>query len=497
MERLFSTCTRLHDILESLGLLNRFGGRYRDFQELNLDVSTEELLRTERALTYADLYAMLGNKDTVAWLTPHAAVASENVTVKYAWYHLNETCRFHFSADGQENLTAFARSPEHLLEIGDVVLRLLTASVVNSVVLGEWSCHHGALTITPTLPYFMEQCQSLKTLSLENFDMDEDQCRVLGTYSRPGLDIMLKCCKITNTGASALVEVLGRNQGPTKLDLCQIDNFVLANGLRGNSSLKSFMLRQSSSPDDGNREFLAIAAALKENKGLVVLDLWHNFRMSDEAWDAVCDSLKTHPALEVLNLYSAFTYATTAPAMLNSRIQALVKMLKMNMSIHTIHLERRYRQHEHFLFPYLETNKLRPRLLAIQRTRPIPYRSKVLGRALLSARNDANKFWMLVSGNAEVAFPSRTTTIAAAANLPTPVAATVTSIANVAAISAPVISDLTTTATVSRPVAALATATSATNPSAASDAFAFAPAAAADAVDVATPSADQKRKARP
>ena len=47
------------------------------------------------------------------------------------------------------------------------------------------------------------------------------------------------------------------------------------------------------------------------------------------------------------------------------------------------------------------------------------YRAKVLGRALLSARIDANSFWMLLSGNAEVAFPSTNATTTLAANLPT------------------------------------------------------------------------------
>jgi hypothetical protein len=64
MERLFSPCTRLHDILESQGRLGIFEGRRQVLQELNLDVSTEELISTERAFTYAGLYAMLGNEDT-------------------------------------------------------------------------------------------------------------------------------------------------------------------------------------------------------------------------------------------------------------------------------------------------------------------------------------------------------------------------------------------------------------------------------------------------
>jgi hypothetical protein len=137
----------------------------------------------------------------------------------------------------------------------------------------------------------MEQCQSLKVLSLANLEMDENYCRVLGTYSRPGLEIVLDDCKITSAGASALGEVLGRNQGPTKLDRCYIDNVVLANGLRENSRLKSLKPRLSDSPEDGNREFHAISDALRENKGLVDLDLCYRFAMNDETWGVICDSL--------------------------------------------------------------------------------------------------------------------------------------------------------------------------------------------------------------
>jgi hypothetical protein len=90
----------------------------------------------------------------------------------------------------------------------------------------------------------MEQCQSLKVLSFDLLKMAEDHIRVLGAYSRPDLEIVLEDCKITSSGASALAEVIGRNQGPTKLDRCyNIDNFVLANGFRGNSRLKSLRPR--------------------------------------------------------------------------------------------------------------------------------------------------------------------------------------------------------------------------------------------------------------
>jgi hypothetical protein len=345
MERLFSPCTRLQDILESQGRLDVLIGDDEVFQELNLDVAAEELLSTERAFTYADLHDMLRNLDTVAWLTPHAAVVRGNgIAMRYC-LRLNERCRFWFRVDGKD-LVALARSPQHLLEICDVVLRLLAVSVVHSVQLTDWSTPDFFIN-APILAYLMEQCQSLKVLTLKDLKMDEIRCRVLGDYSRPGLEIVLNDCRITSAGACALAEVLGRNQGPTKLYLCEIDNSVLANGLRGNSRLKSFTPLLSGGPEDGNREVLEIACALKENRGLVDLVLKHYFGMSDETWDAVCDSLETHPTLEVLDFRSRPREALMIdPAVIIPRVQVLLNMLKVNLSIHTIHLDDHYSQHE-------------------------------------------------------------------------------------------------------------------------------------------------------
>jgi hypothetical protein len=213
--------------------------------------------------------------------------------------------------------------------------------------------------------------------------LEEDHCRVLGDYSRPGLEIVLDHCKITSAGAGALAEVLGRNQGPTKLDDCCVDNFVLANGLRGNSRLKSLITRLSHNVEVCNREILEFACALKENRGLIDLNLLSGRDVTGQTWDTVCDSLKAHPTLEVLDLRSR-----VVP--LKFRVKALVDMMKVNMSIHTIQLHECYSEHELFrgsVIPYLETNRLRPRLLAIQKTRPIPYRAKVLGRALQSCKS--------------------------------------------------------------------------------------------------------------
>jgi hypothetical protein len=77
----------------------------------------------------------------------------------------------------------------------------------------------------------------------------------------------------------------------------------------------------------------------------------------------------------------------------------------VNTSIHTLRVHPCYMEHEMYrgsVSPHLEMNRFRPRLFAIQKALPIVYRAKVLGRALLATRTDANKFWMLLSGNAEV-----------------------------------------------------------------------------------------------
>jgi hypothetical protein len=182
--------------------------------------------------------------------------------------------------------------------------------------------------------------------------------------------------------------VPGRNQGPTKLDRCDIDSYIPAGGLRGTCRLRSLTQNISS-----NQDFLPITRALRENKGLVDLHFWHeyDFCISDETWDAVCDSLKTHPTLKLLRLgpkHAAVGGALLAPAVLTYRIQALVNILKVHTIVQRIYVGPKcYSEHELYrgsVIPYLETNRFQPRLLAIQKTRPIMHRAKVLRQAILA-----------------------------------------------------------------------------------------------------------------
>jgi hypothetical protein len=385
--------------------------------ELNLDVSTEILLSAERGFTYADLYAMICNRNTIAWLTPHAAVVTGYGRAHFRYYELKGIYSFRVIVNGAE-IHALTLSSAAFSETLDVVRRLLLAEVreVYELDLKYSSRDHDKMFFSAAvLASLMEQCQSLKVLKLENVALHENHFRVLGAFSRPGLEIELKHCQIK--GATALLaEILTSIQGPTKLDCCYMDSSVFVNGLRQNSRLKSLKpFITHNRAGDGNQEVLLIAGALKENKGLVELDFIEDFwGMSDETWNAVCDSLKTHPTLEVLKLGPGSRPPRPwLPAVLKSRIQALVDMLKVNMSIHTIPIEWCYSEHELFrgsVIPYLEMNRLRPRVGAIQKARPLSYRAKVLGRALVAARTDVNCFWVLLSGNAEVAFSSTTAT---------------------------------------------------------------------------------------
>jgi hypothetical protein len=454
-------------MLEGQGRLEFFRrGHTEPLQELNLDVSTEELVSAERAFTYFDLYALLGNQNTVLWLTPHGAVACESERLVLSWLWLNQSDRFSFRAGGKD-MVALARSSEHLSELCDVVLRLLTRSAIQSVLLHSWN-HCVALINAPSLANLMEQSPNLKLISLHDLKMEENHCHVLGAHSRPDLKIRLIRCKLTSAGASALAEVLGRNQGPTELSNCDIDCLVLLDGLRGNSRLKSLTPRlfdihgvayrkravlASGSRNDVKRQVLAIAGTLKENTGLVVCDL-SLCLLTDETWNAICDSIKRHPTLKVFNLRWPTRSLRDAPWTLSvrkSRIQAVVDMLKVNISIHTMRLpEPDSSEHEVFrgaIMPYLETNRLRPRFRAIQKTCPIAYRAKVLGRALFAVRTDANSLWMLLSGNPEVAFPSTTATTTLATSLPTPATAVATlNAAAIATVSAAVANAATRTA---------------------------------------------------
>jgi hypothetical protein len=261
MERLFSPCTRWYDSLQSQD--DRWIFSKNRFREVNLDVPIEVLLSAKRAFTYVDLYAMLGNRKMIAWLTPHAAVVSGYGRAHLSTLFLQDFYNFRLIVNGKEiHAMVLTFSSAAFSETFDVVRRLLLADVREVYELDLRYCNQYDETFfsAASLAHLMEQCQNLKALKLEKVFLDEDRFRVLGASSKPGLDIELKHCQIRGA-AAVLAEVLGSNQGPTKLDCCYMDYSVFATGLRGNSRLKSLKPFITDRSVVCNQEVLVIAGS--------------------------------------------------------------------------------------------------------------------------------------------------------------------------------------------------------------------------------------------
>jgi hypothetical protein len=79
-------------------------------------------------------------------------------------------------------------------------------------------------------------------------------------------------------------------------------------------------------------------------------------------------------------------------------------MMQQNTVLQTIHLSEDERDEQIYteeIHPYLETNRYRPRVLAVKKTKDRPFREKVLGRGLYSVRRNPNLVWMLLSENVD------------------------------------------------------------------------------------------------
>jgi hypothetical protein len=168
MELLFSPCTRFVSLFENQdNPMEYIRDTFEHLQELNLDVSTEDFLSTERAFTYADLYAMLKSEETVLWFTLDTAIMRGACARGILWsLYLRFHNRFTFKVNG-ESMVVLARSLAALFEIVDVFHRLLVANASEVYDLEfRNSCFDGTFFSAASLAYLMEQCQNLKALTL-------------------------------------------------------------------------------------------------------------------------------------------------------------------------------------------------------------------------------------------------------------------------------------------------------------------------------------------
>jgi hypothetical protein len=254
--------------------------------------------------------------------------------------------------------------------------------------------------------FFQESRDSLQKVRLRNMTLNEDQCLALATMSRLDVEVTISNCKLADDASGAFVECLRSDRGPVSLRYCRIASQILANALTGESRVTSFK------PDfDGtvDAEMAILFRALANNRGLEELD-FGNRSISDENWTILFESLQAHPTLTSLNLCAT---RPTNPAggrivltddQKTRRTRTLAEMVQENTILQTITLFEEERDHQIYteeIIPYLETNRYRPRVLAVKKTKDRPFREKVLGRALYSVRSNPNLVWMLLSENVD------------------------------------------------------------------------------------------------
>jgi hypothetical protein len=262
--------------------------------------------------------------------------------------------------------------------------------------------------------FFQESQICLRKVTLQEMALSEDQCRALATMSRLDIKVRISYCRLLNNVAGAFAEFLQSNRGPVELHNCKIDSRNLASALAGNSRVTSLTQDSNSLWVNDEAVMTILLTVLANNRGLVHLDLYNHY-ISDDNWTILCESLQAHPTLASLDLRNTMSSHGYRRIVLTDdetvhRTRLLAEMVQRNTALHTIILsegERDEQIYAEMILPYLETNRYRPRVLAIKKT-DISFRRPLLGRALQaeSVRNDPNLLWLFVSGNPDVLVPS-------------------------------------------------------------------------------------------
>jgi hypothetical protein len=364
--------------------------------------------------------------EDMVWLTPEAYVITPRKEDDFLARGFPWSVHFMITPIREEkwvdydslSLTVHARELTAAACACEFLLDLLTHSQQHNIYIGNGYCLDGkdrpSFPISgPILSNFLQEIHHRK-ITLAGFTLSEDQYRALATVSSLNLEINLERCTLQevkdDTGCQdAFIECLQRDRGPTTLDRCLISNRILTRALAGNTRVVKLRICGKPVPDNDGMSILF--RSLTEMRGLVDLNL-HNHYIIDDNWHILCESLKTHCTLTCLDLRCAQPW-NAAPITDEEKVQrtrAIAEMLAVNTVLHTIKLYP-FTIDENIctesVNPRLETNRYRPRVLAIKQADD-RYRRALLGRALQSelVRNKSNLLWMFLSENADIAIES-------------------------------------------------------------------------------------------
>jgi hypothetical protein len=290
----------------------------------------------------------------------------------------------------------------------DYMLRLLATCEEHAVyIYGHSEEASTPLSGAALSLFFQEGPSCLRKVTLNRMALSAGQCRALAAMSRFDVELSFVCCSLPDDAAGAFVECLQSDGGPVKLVYCEIDGQIPANALAGNSRLTSLKPYYQALRNDA--ETAILFTALTNNKGLVDLDLF------GRSWATLCESLKAHPTLTILDLRDTRPLLRRGAArmfqMLPSqrtrhRTRAISEIVQQNTVLHSVKLLEEERDEQIFtesILPRLELNRYRPRVLAIKKA-DIQLRRPLLGLALQteSVRNKSNLIWIFLSGNPDV-----------------------------------------------------------------------------------------------
>jgi hypothetical protein len=215
--------------------------------------------------------------------------------------------------------------------------------------------------------------QSLETLELCKFSVDRDFCHALGFVIRPDLQTRFRDCNMTESGSRAVAEAIHSHQGPTWLLNCDMDHSLLAEALRGNTSLTHFESQPGRGVFRDDDEWRLFARALSQACNLLIVSFEGLF-VNDENLEFLCQHIARHPTLECLNLVATtrdegdrwFDDILTERKI--RRATAVLEMLRFNTVLRRIELcpyEFDSGILDHEIRPRLEMNDFRPRVRSL------------------------------------------------------------------------------------------------------------------------------------
>jgi hypothetical protein len=375
--------------------------------ELLPGLTIEDVLAS--GVTWEDFRRFVQRK--IVWMTTHVFVCSQympgivdRLVIRLGGLH-DTWLRVH----GVHGTT-----PAAATATCDFVVRLLATSEVRNVYIqGRHRAVPTPVSGAGLSLFFQTSPSCLRECNLQLMTLNEDQCLALATMSRLDVELNLNCCYLSDDASGAFVECLQSDRGPIQLFRCKINNQILSSALAGNSRVTKLRLDIYRTPtDDAGKGVLF--RALANNRGLVDLDL-RSQPIIGENWTVLCESLKAHSTLTSLDLRDTNPKLRTTRNELTEdqkahRTRVLAEMMKVNTVLHTIELsdvERDEKIYTQEVLPHLQINLYRTRVLAISKA-DISLRRPLLGRALQNkfVRNDSNRLWMFLSGNADAVLQS-------------------------------------------------------------------------------------------